>query len=65
MFTKKFSTVIGEPGISWPPTYIDSLRLNIVPEAVAGNREGVMGSFRLNYCFQTTTATEKVIPPLV
>lgn len=45
------STVVAELGMSWLPTANDNLRLNVALEGFLGNREGVMGSFRLNYRF--------------
>ncbi len=59
MFTKKFSAVSGEAGVSWLPTNKDCFCLNATAEGVAGNRVGVVDSLRLNYHFQTITATEK------
>lgn len=42
---------VGELGFSWLPTNKDNLRLNVALEGFAGKREGVMGSFRLDYRF--------------
>lgn len=42
---------VGELGFSWLPTNRDNLRLNVALEGFAGKREGVMGSFRLDYRF--------------
>ena len=45
------NTVIAELGMSWLPTADENLRLNLALEGFAGNREGVMGSFRFHYRF--------------
>lgn len=45
------SSFIGELGLSWLPTNKDNLRLNAALEGFAGKREGVAGSFRLDYRF--------------